>query len=41
VVVDALSRKVSHLEAHITRRAPLYRDFERAVISLLVGAITS
>ncbi|KAL0541298.1 hypothetical protein IC582_021340 [Cucumis melo] len=29
VVADALSRKVSHSAALITRQAPLYRDFER------------
>ncbi|KAA0059773.1 pol protein [Cucumis melo var. makuwa] len=34
VVSDALSRKVSHLAALITRQAPLYRDFERAEIAV-------
>ncbi|KAL4032901.1 hypothetical protein IC575_005984 [Cucumis melo] len=41
VVVDALSRKVSHSVALITRLALLYRDFERAEIAMSVGADTS
>ncbi|TYK16252.1 ty3-gypsy retrotransposon protein [Cucumis melo var. makuwa] len=41
VVVDALSRKVSHSVALITKQAPLHRDLERAEISVSVGAITS
>ncbi|KAL0561539.1 hypothetical protein IC582_001972 [Cucumis melo] len=40
VVVDALSRKVSHSAALITRHAPLHRDFERAEIAVSVGAVT-
>ncbi|KAA0046943.1 pol protein [Cucumis melo var. makuwa] len=40
VVADALSRKVSHLAAFITRQAPLHRDLERAEIAVLVGAVT-
>ncbi|TYJ99707.1 ty3-gypsy retrotransposon protein [Cucumis melo var. makuwa] len=36
VVADALSRKVSHSAALITRRAPLLRDFERAEIAVFV-----
>ncbi|KAL0561196.1 hypothetical protein IC582_001617 [Cucumis melo] len=40
VVVDALSRKVSHSAALITRQAPLHRDLERAEIVVLVGAVT-
>ncbi|TYK04865.1 pol protein [Cucumis melo var. makuwa] len=34
VVDDALSRKVSHSAALITRQAPLHRDFERARIAV-------
>ncbi|TYJ98105.1 pol protein [Cucumis melo var. makuwa] len=41
VVVDALSRKVSHSAALITKQAPLLRDFERAEIAVLVGEVTS
>ncbi|KAL0551536.1 hypothetical protein IC582_010625 [Cucumis melo] len=41
MVVDALSRKVSHSAALITRQAPLHRDFERAEIAVSVGAVTS
>ncbi|KAL0534504.1 hypothetical protein IC582_028795 [Cucumis melo] len=41
VVADALSRKVSHLAAFITRQAPLYRDFERVEIAVSVRAVTS
>ncbi|KAL4021165.1 hypothetical protein IC575_019956 [Cucumis melo] len=40
VVVDALSRKVSHSAALITRQAPLHRDFEKAEIAVSVGAVT-
>ncbi|KAL0544263.1 hypothetical protein IC582_019376 [Cucumis melo] len=40
VVVDALSRKVSHSSALITRQAPLHRDFEQAEIAVSVGAVT-
>ncbi|KAL4013253.1 hypothetical protein IC575_025415 [Cucumis melo] len=40
VVADALSRKVSHSTALITRQAPLHRDLERAEIAVSVGAIT-
>ncbi|KAL4022801.1 hypothetical protein IC575_016547 [Cucumis melo] len=37
VVADALSRKVSHSAALITRQAPLHRDLERAGIAVSVG----
>ncbi|KAA0039169.1 pol protein [Cucumis melo var. makuwa] len=40
VVADALSRKVSHSAALITRQAPLLRDLERAKIAVSVGAVT-
>ncbi|KAL0539868.1 hypothetical protein IC582_024089 [Cucumis melo] len=40
VVADALSRKVSHSAALITRQAPLHRDLERAEIAVPVGAVT-
>ncbi|KAA0060279.1 pol protein [Cucumis melo var. makuwa] len=40
VVADALSRKVSHSAALITRQAPLHRDLERAEITVSVGAVT-
>ncbi|TYK11888.1 ty3-gypsy retrotransposon protein [Cucumis melo var. makuwa] len=40
VVIDALSRKVSHSAALITRQAPLHRDLERAEIAVSVGAVT-
>ncbi|KAL4032651.1 hypothetical protein IC575_005732 [Cucumis melo] len=40
VVADALSRKVSHSAALITRQAPLHRDLERAEIAMSVGAVT-
>ncbi|KAL0534612.1 hypothetical protein IC582_028903 [Cucumis melo] len=40
VVVNALSRKVSHSAALITRQAPLHRDFERAEIAVSVGVVT-
>ncbi|KAA0051866.1 ty3-gypsy retrotransposon protein [Cucumis melo var. makuwa] len=37
VVADALSRKVAHSAALITKQAPLLRDFERAEIAVSVG----
>ncbi|KAA0050678.1 pol protein [Cucumis melo var. makuwa] len=37
VVADALSIKLSHSAALITRQAPLHRDFERAEIAVSVG----
>ncbi|KAA0036584.1 ty3-gypsy retrotransposon protein [Cucumis melo var. makuwa] len=40
VVADALSRKVSHSAALITRQAPLHRDLERAKIAVSVGVVT-
>ncbi|KAL0541199.1 hypothetical protein IC582_021238 [Cucumis melo] len=40
VVADALSRKVSHSAALITRQAPLRQDLERAEIAVSVGAVT-
>ncbi|KAL0549604.1 hypothetical protein IC582_014090 [Cucumis melo] len=40
VVADALSRKVSHSAALITRQAPLHWDLERAEIAVSVGAVT-
>ncbi|TYK11938.1 ty3-gypsy retrotransposon protein [Cucumis melo var. makuwa] len=40
VVADALSRKVAHSAALITRQAPLHRDLERAEIAVSVGAVT-
>ncbi|KAL0539655.1 hypothetical protein IC582_023871 [Cucumis melo] len=40
VVADALSRKVSHSAALITRQAPLHLDLERAEIAVSVGAVT-
>ncbi|KAA0037817.1 pol protein [Cucumis melo var. makuwa] len=40
VVADALSRKVSHSAALITRQAHLHRDLERAEIAVSVGAVT-
>ncbi|KAL0537102.1 hypothetical protein IC582_026072 [Cucumis melo] len=40
LVADALSRKVSHSAALITRQAPLHRDLERAEIVVSVGAVT-
>ncbi|KAL0551236.1 hypothetical protein IC582_010322 [Cucumis melo] len=40
VVADALSRKVSHSAALITRQAPLHRDLERAEIAVSVGTVT-
>ncbi|KAA0066266.1 pol protein [Cucumis melo var. makuwa] len=41
VVADALSRKVSHSAALITRQAPLHRDLEQAEIAVSVGAVTT
>ncbi|KAA0067849.1 pol protein [Cucumis melo var. makuwa] len=41
VVADALSRKVLHSAALITKQAPLLRDFERAEIAISVGEVTS
>ncbi|TYK04333.1 pol protein [Cucumis melo var. makuwa] len=41
VVADALSRKVAHSAAPITKQAPLLRDFERAEIVVSVGEVTS
>ncbi|KAL0546561.1 hypothetical protein IC582_016472 [Cucumis melo] len=40
VVADALSRKVSHSAALITRQAPLHRDLERAEVAVSVRAVT-
>ncbi|TYJ95735.1 ty3-gypsy retrotransposon protein [Cucumis melo var. makuwa] len=40
VVADALSRKVSHSTALITRQAPLHRDLERAEIAVSVGVVS-
>ncbi|XP_050938132.1 uncharacterized protein LOC127148467 [Cucumis melo] len=40
VVVDTLSRKVSHSAALITEQAPLLKDFERAEIAILIGEVT-
>ena len=41
VTADALSRKVSHSAAFITKQVPLHRDFERAEIVASVGEVTS
>ncbi|KAL0549444.1 hypothetical protein IC582_013926 [Cucumis melo] len=41
VVANALSRKVAHSAALITKQAPLLRDFERAEIEVSVGEVTS
>ncbi|KAA0052060.1 retrotransposon protein, putative, Ty3-gypsy subclass [Cucumis melo var. makuwa] len=41
VVANALSRKVAHSAALITKQAPLLRDFESAEITVLVGEVTS
>ncbi|KAA0053208.1 pol protein [Cucumis melo var. makuwa] len=41
VVADALSRKVAHSAALITKHGPLLRDFERAEIAVSVGEVTS
>ncbi|KAA0035721.1 ty3-gypsy retrotransposon protein [Cucumis melo var. makuwa] len=40
VVADALSRKVSHSAALITRQAPLHQDLERAEIVVSIGAVS-
>ncbi|TYK01620.1 pol protein [Cucumis melo var. makuwa] len=39
VVANALSRKVAHSAALITKQAPLLRDFERAEITISVGEL--
>ncbi|TYK07688.1 ty3-gypsy retrotransposon protein [Cucumis melo var. makuwa] len=41
IVADALSRKVAHSAALITKQAPLLRDFERVEIAVSVGEVTS
>ncbi|KAL0553926.1 hypothetical protein IC582_007830 [Cucumis melo] len=41
VVADALSRKVAHSAALITKQTPLLRDFERAEIAVSVGEVTA
>ncbi|KAL0536507.1 hypothetical protein IC582_025456 [Cucumis melo] len=41
VVADALSRKVAHSAALITKQTPLLRDFERAEIAVAVGEVTA
>ncbi|KAL0541683.1 hypothetical protein IC582_021738 [Cucumis melo] len=41
VVADALSMKVAHSAALITKQAPLLRDFERVEIAVSVGEVTS
>ncbi|KAL4020587.1 hypothetical protein IC575_019368 [Cucumis melo] len=41
VVADALSRKVAHSAALITKQAPLLRDFEITEITVSVGEVTS
>ncbi|KAL0560582.1 hypothetical protein IC582_000991 [Cucumis melo] len=41
IVADALSWKVVHSAALITKQAPLLRDFERAEIAVSVGEVTS
>ncbi|KAL0549303.1 hypothetical protein IC582_013784 [Cucumis melo] len=41
VVADALSRKVAHSAALITKQAPLLRDLERAEIAVSIGEVTS
>ncbi|KAL0546377.1 hypothetical protein IC582_016285 [Cucumis melo] len=41
VVADALSRKVAHSVALITKQASLLRDFERVEIAVAVGEVTS
>ncbi|KAL4013020.1 hypothetical protein IC575_025172 [Cucumis melo] len=41
VVADALSRKVAHSAALITKQTPLLRDFERVKIAVSVGEVTS
>ncbi|KAA0067363.1 pol protein [Cucumis melo var. makuwa] len=41
VVANALSRKVAHSAALITKQAPLLRDLERAEIAVSIGEVTS
>ncbi|KAA0061201.1 pol protein [Cucumis melo var. makuwa] len=41
LVADALSRKVAHSAALITKQTPLLRDFERAEIAVSVGEVTA
>ncbi|KAL0554252.1 hypothetical protein IC582_008169 [Cucumis melo] len=41
VVADALSRKVAHSAALITKQTSLLRDFERVEIAVSVGEVTS
>ncbi|KAL0561346.1 hypothetical protein IC582_001771 [Cucumis melo] len=41
VVADALSRKVAHSAALITKQTPLLRDFERAEIAVSIGEVTA
>ncbi|KAA0037369.1 pol protein [Cucumis melo var. makuwa] len=41
VVADALSRKVAHSAALITKQTPLLKDFERAEIAVSVGEVTA
>ncbi|KAL0537324.1 hypothetical protein IC582_026301 [Cucumis melo] len=41
VVADALSWKVVHSVALITKEAPLLRDFERAEVAVSIGEVTS
>ncbi|KAL0556495.1 hypothetical protein IC582_005009 [Cucumis melo] len=41
VVADALSRKVAHSAAFITKKAPLLSDFERVEIAVSVREVTS
>ncbi|KAA0036152.1 pol protein [Cucumis melo var. makuwa] len=41
IVADALSRKVAHSAALITKQAPLLRDFERVEIASSLGEDTS
>ena len=41
MIVDALSRMVSHYAALITRQAHLHRDIERAEITVSVEKVTS
>ena len=41
VVVDTLSRKVSHSAALVTNQVPLHKVLERAEIAVLVGEVTS
>ncbi|KAL4032860.1 hypothetical protein IC575_005943 [Cucumis melo] len=40
-VADALSRKVAHSAALVTKQTPLLRDFERAEIAVSVGEVAS